>query len=80
MKSGLRALAHRMTDEERRERNGDKRRMDGYSSTGVKMATHEQLVRMHDEKVRYQKEHPAPRRSKVKMFISVCMGGHNKVY
>lgn len=69
-----------MSAEERRERNGDKRVQQGYSSTGVPLPSHDFLVARHIEKEKRQKEHPSPRRSKAKMFIKVCMGGMNKQY
>lgn len=69
-----------LTDEERRKRNGDKRRKEGYSSTGVKMATHQELVNQFVEKQNKKRSTRYERRSRAKIFISVCMGGQNKRY
>lgn len=79
-------LAPRMPNEERRQRNGDKRVREGFSSTGVPLPSqtdmskyHQQMQDQRDSYDRYIKENPE-KRKKGKMFISVSMGGHNKRY
>lgn len=75
-----------MSDEERRQRNGDKRVQEGFSSTGVPLPSQIEMSEYHRKMQeqrhcydRYIKENPE-KRKKGKMFISVSMGGHNKRY
>ena len=71
-----------LSDEERRERNGDSRTSKGFSSTGVSMPTRESLIERyerHKENWNKLSEEDRKRRGG-RMFISICMGGQNKRY
>lgn len=85
-KKGFKKLWPIMSAEERRQRNGDKRVREGFSSTGVRLPSqtdmsnyHQHMQEQRDSYDRYIKENPE-KRKKGKMFISVSMGGHNKRY
>lgn len=72
-----------MTEQERHERNGIKGVEIGYSSTGVKLPTYEEMkqyaISQRSKLKQYYKSHPDEKRPS-KMFINVSMGGHNKRY
>lgn len=73
-----------ISDEERRRRNGDHNRKDGFSSTGVKLPTKKELEEYHckrqDERERHAhfvRENP-DRKKHGKMIIYIASGGQNK--
>lgn len=82
-KKGYARLWPIMSAEERHARNGDKRVPMGFSSSGIPLPSHEDLVADYKAKEikrkEYKKNHPEKKHPS-KMFINVSMGGHNKMY
>lgn len=64
----------RMSEEERRRRNGDKNRKEGYSTTGVKLPSQKELQLYHEESIREN----LGRKPQGKVIIYIPSGGMNK--
>ena len=80
-------LYMKMSDEERHRLNGDKNRKMGYSSTGVRLPTFQELSDHHAEKMERRKEYyrnkqsnPDAKRGSKTAYVNIPMGGQNKRY
>lgn len=86
-KNGLSQLYMKMSDEERHRLNGDKNRKMGYSSTGVRLPTFQELSDLHAKKMERRKEYyrnkqsnPEAKRGSKNAYVNIPMGGQNKRY
>lgn len=74
----------RMSDEERRVRNGDKNRQEGFSSTGIKLPSKKEMQWYHEKREVERENHEKflmenpERKRHGKMIIYIAAGGLNK--